>query len=145
MAPAVSAGDHILMENFTFLFAKPHRGDIIVFKSAGIPVLPQSQLYVKRIAGEPGDRLRISEGRLFINEQPVSLSNALGEILYNLPIGAEKSALTDTIVPNGCYFVLGDNATNSFDSRFWGSVPRENIIGRAAYCYFPPRRIGRVK
>jgi len=145
MIPAVSPGDHILMEGFTFLFGKPHRGDIVVFRTAGIESLPQDQFYVKRIAGEPGDHVRISEGKLFINDKPVSLSNALGEIVYNLPWGNEKSAKTDVTVPRGCYFVLGDNSTNSLDSRYWGSVPRGNIIGRVAYCYFPPQRRGRVE
>jgi signal peptidase I len=145
MTPAVSPGDHILMEGFTFLFGKPHRGDIVVFRTAGIESLPQDQIYVKRIAGEPGDHVRISDGKLFVNEKPVSLSNALGEIVYSLPLRTEKLVKTDVTVPNGCYFVLGDNSTNSLDSRYWGSVRRENIIGRVAYCYFPPQRRGRVK
>ena len=145
MTPAVSPGDHILVEGFTFLFGKPHRGDIVVFRTAGIESLPQDQIYIKRIAGEPGEHVRISDGKLFINEKPVSLSNELGEIVYNLPLAFQNSAKTDVTVPNGCYFVLGDNSTNSLDSRFWGSVPRENIIGRVAYCYFPLQRRGRVK
>ena len=145
MTPAVSPGDHILVEGFTFRFGKPHRGDIVVFRTAGIESLPQDQFYVKRIAGEPGDHVRISDGKLFINEKPVSLSNALGEIVYDLPSAFQNSAKTDVRVPKDCYFVLGDNSTNSLDSRFWGSVPRANIIGRVAYCYFPPQRRGRVE
>jgi signal peptidase I len=145
MIPAVSPGDHILMEGLTFLFGQPHRGDIVVFRTAGIESLPQDQIYVERVAGEPGDHVRISDGKLFINEKPVSLSNAFGEIVYSLPWAAEKSAKTDVTVPKDCYFVLGDNSTNSFDSRYWGSVPRGNIIGRVAYCYFPPQRRGRVQ
>jgi signal peptidase I len=145
MAPAVSPGDYILTEGFTFLLGKPHRGDIVVFRTAGIESLPQDQFYIKRVAGEPGDHLRISGGKLFINEKPVSLSNALGEIIYNLPRGSEGLVKTDVKVPDGCYFVLGDNSTNSLDSRYWGSVARGSIIGRVAYCYFPPQRRGRVK
>src|SRR6266481_5248584 len=68
MTPAVSPGDHILMEGFTFVFGKPHRGDIVIFETAGIESLPQDEIYVKRIAGEPGDHVRISDGKLFINE-----------------------------------------------------------------------------
>jgi len=145
MTPALSPGDHIMVEGFSFLFDKPHRGEIVVFKTAGIESLPQDQIYVKRIAGEPGEHVRISDGKLFINEKPVSLSNELGEIFYNLPLAFQNSAKTDVTVPNGCYFVLGDNSTNSLDSRFWGSVPRGNIIGRVAYCYFPLQRRGPVK
>jgi signal peptidase I len=96
------------------------------------PPLPQPP----RIAGEPSDHIRLSEGKLFVNDKQVSLSNAVGEIAYDLPPHAETFSLkTDLTVPDGCYFVLGDNSTNSFDSRFWGSVPRENIIGRVSFCY----------
>jgi signal peptidase I len=146
MTPAVSAGDHVMMEGMTFLARHPRRGDIVVFRTDGIASLPSGTFYVKRVAGEPGDHLRISQGTLFVNEKPVSLSNAVGQIVYNLPPPAGAlSPKTDLTVPDGCYFVLGDNSTNSFDSRFWGSVPSGNIIGRISLCYWPPRRVGGVK
>jgi signal peptidase I len=146
MTPAVSPGDHIIMEGVTFLSRQPRRGDIVVFKSDGIGLVPPGTFYVKRVAGEPGDHLRISEGKLFINDKQVSLSNAVGEIVYDQPPGAERFSLkTDLTVPDDCYFVLGDNSTNSLDSRFWGSVPRGNIIGRVSFCYWPPQRAGGVK
>ena len=103
-------------------------------------------MYVKRIAGEPGDHLVLSNGNLFINGTKMALSNAHGEILYRLPPGSEfQSPMTNTVVPQKCYFVLGDNSTNSFDSRFYGFVPAANIKGRVAVCYWPPTRIGVVK
>ena len=146
MAPAVSAGDHVLMERITFIARQPRRGDVVVFRTDGIASLPPRQIYVKRVAGEPGDHLRISEGKLFINDKYVALSNSTGEITYNLPPGlAALSPKTDLAVPSDSYFLLGDNSTNSSDSRFWGSVPRENIIGRICVCYWPPKRIGGVK
>ena len=64
MSPAVSPGDHVIMEAMTFLFRSPHKGDIVVFKSDGIQSLIQGSIYLNRIAGEPGDRLRIAEGKL---------------------------------------------------------------------------------
>jgi signal peptidase I len=146
MTPAVSAGDHVMMEGVTFVARHPRRGDVVVFRTDGIASLPPATFYVKRVAGGPGDHLRISEGRLFVNDKQVSLSNAAGEIVYALPPGAETFSLkTDLTVPDGCYFVLGDNSTNSFDSRFWGSVPRGNIIGRVSFCYWPPQRVGGIK
>ena len=146
MAPAVSSGDHVMMEDVTYFSRKPRRGDIVVFKTDGIASLPADQFYIKRIVGEPGDYLRISDGKLFINGAQVSLSNAIGEILYDLPPMAGSFSLqTNVTVPSDCYFVLGDNATNSLDSRFWGSLPRRNIIGRISFCYWPPRRSGVVK
>src|SRR5436189_5559529 len=77
MAPAISPGDHIMMEGFTFWARKPRRGDVAVFKTDGIDGIAPSQaaaIYVKRVAGEPGDRLRISDGKLYINDQHVALS-----------------------------------------------------------------------
>ena len=146
MIPAVSTGDHIIMEGFTFLSRSPHRGDIVVFKTDGIIGLPPAENYVKRVVGEPGDHVRITGGKIFINDKQVSLSNCVGEIIYNLPPNAgAASPQTDVTVPSNCYFVLGDNSTRSFDSRFWGCVPRENIIGRASFCTWPLRRVGCVE
>ena len=146
MAPAIQPGDHILMQNFSYLSRQPRRGDIAVFKPDGIALLSTGAFYVKRIAGEQGDHLRISEGKLFINGNHVSLSNSCGEIAYDSPPASVRVSMqTDVTVPSGCYFVLGDNSTNSLDSRFFGSVPRENIIGRVSFCYWPPGRIAKVK
>ncbi len=146
MTPAVSVGDHIMMEGVSFLSRQPRRGDIVVFRTDGIASLPSATIYIKRVVGEPGDHVRISSGKLFVNDKQVSLSNSVGEIVYDLPpqVGT-FSRQTDVTVPAGCYFVLGDNSTNSHDSRFWGSVPRANIIGRVAFCYWPPQRVGGVK
>ncbi len=146
MTPAVSAGDHVVMEGFTFLARKPRRGDIVVFRTDGIPSVPSGTFYVKRVAGEPGEHVRLSDGKLFVNGKQVVLSNALGEIVYDWPPGpAGSSPTTDFTVPEDGYFVLGDNSTDSLDSRFFGSVPRQNVIGRIWFCYWPLLRIGGVK
>jgi len=146
MAPAVSAGDHVMMEGLSFLLRKPRRGDVVVFKTDDIVGLSPGMSYVKRVAGEPGDRLRITDGKLYINDQHVVLSNASGEITYQLPFGSPIAAAnTDLIVPEGEYFVLGDNSINSLDSRSWGCVPARNISGRIAFCYAPASRIGSVR
>src|SRR5215813_11746617 len=127
MTPAVSAGDHIMTEGMTFLLRQPRRGEIVVFKTDGIVSLPRPTYYVERVAGKPGDHVRISDGKLFVNDKLTSLSNAVGEIAYDPPPHYSAFSLqTDVTVPANCYFVLGDNSTNSADSRFWGSVPREN-------------------
>ena len=134
MTPAVSAGDHVMMEGFSFLVRKPRRGDIVVFKTDGLATLQPATLYIKRVAGEPGDRLRIADGKLYINDKHVALSNAVGEIAYRLPAGASGVATkTDLTVPESQYFMLGDNSTNSFDSRFWGCVPAKSILGRVVF------------
>lgn len=146
MAPAVSAGDYVLMEGFTYRSREPKRGDVIVFKTDGIPMLLQGIFYVKRVVGEPGDRVRLTDGKVFINGNEVTLTNEMGTIVYELPPGPmANSATTALTVPPDTYFVLGDNSTNSLDSRFWGPVPRGNIIGRVNYRYWPPARAGEVK
>ncbi|HMP84342.1 MAG TPA: signal peptidase I [Verrucomicrobiota bacterium] len=146
MTPAVSAGDHVFAEGFTYLKRKPQRGDVIVFKTDGIPLLPTSTIYVKRVVGIPGDHLELSDGSLFIDGTRVALSNAYGEISYKLPPQSGNiSPITNVLVPADRYFVIGDNATNSLDSRFFGFVPAKNIKGRISICYWPPSRIGLVK
>lgn len=146
MTPAVSAGDGIFTEGLTYLFRKPYRGDIVIFRTDGIAGFLSPTISVKRVVGLPGDHVQISDGKLFINDQQVTLSNAVGEIVYDPPLEQVRaSAKNDVTVPSGCYFVVGDNSSNSFDSRFWGSLPRTNIMGRVFYCYSPRGRTGRVK
>ena len=146
MSPAISPGDHVLMQGISYLGGGPHRGDVVVFKTDGTGPLPSGRFYVMRVAGEPGDQLRILDGRLYINNQQVTLSNAAGAIAFFPPQGRDATAPPfEATVPPAHYFVLGDNSTNSLDSRYWGSLPRNNVIGRMGFCYWPPRRIGWVK
>lgn len=145
MTPAASPGDHVMMERLSYLFRQPNRGEIVVFKTEGIPGLSREQIHFKRVAGLPGDRLRIEGGSLCTNDQLVALSNAAGFISYHLPknLAGMPGTTTLTVAP-GQYFVLGDNSANSYDSRFWGCVPAQNIMGKVAICYWPPGRTGAV-
>jgi signal peptidase I len=147
MTPAISRGDHIMMEGFTFLVRKPHRGDIIIFRTDGIASLPAGTIYNKRVAGEPGERLRMSHGKLYVNDTHVALRNASGEIRYVFLPGSNylASDRETVMVPEGHYFVLGDNSSNSSDSRAWGFVPAKNVLGRAFFCFWPLERIGGVR
>lgn len=146
MAPAASAGDHVFVEGISFLFRAPRRGDVVAFKTAGLASLPQDQTYLKRIAGEPGEHVQLVDAVLYINDHATDLTNVAGPTRYISPsFNGVSPPPTDTRIPLAHYFVLGDNTMNSLDSRYYGAIPRTNIIGRAAWCYWPPNRIGRIR
>jgi signal peptidase I len=111
MEPALQAGDHIVVTPYHS--ALPARGDIVVFHS---PVT-RDQLLVKRIVAVPGDLVESRGGRLFVSGRE----------------GGEGLAIVPQIIPAGCYFVMGDNRGNSFDSRNWGVLPGAQIVGRARF------------
>src|SRR5438876_4560250 len=98
MAPAIARGDHVLMEGVSSLKNNPQRGDIVVFRTDGIAALPSGQIYTRRVAGLPGDHVQISDGRLFVNDKPVALSNARGEISYHLPQVTASSATQTNVI-----------------------------------------------
>jgi signal peptidase I len=134
------------------------RGDIVVFH---YPVHP-SEHFVKRIVGVPGDRLRLINRQVFVNGVPltepyVRRSAEAHDVFrdefprLNIPVAGleggwwlEMKKLVEDgqlIVPEGHYFVLGDNRDESLDSRYWGFVPRENIVGRPLVIYWSVRNI----
>jgi signal peptidase I len=163
MENTLLVGDYLLVDKTRFgpagawqvllPYRAIHRGDIIVFR---YPVDP-SQHFVKRVIGLPGDRIRLLHRRVYINGHALQESYAVfkehftDEFRDNFPQGnwinenvsvdwatRLRSVVEDgeLIVPRGKYFVLGDNRDQSLDSRYWGFVPRENIIGRPMLIYF---------
>lgn len=118
----------------------------MVFKTGGIAGLPPDQIYLKRVAGLPGEHVRIEADQLIVNGRAVTLSNSVGVLSFSLPKDYPgMHATTDLTVPDGHYFVLGDNSVNSYDSRFWGCVPAKNVLGKISFCYWPAERGGPVK
>ena len=133
MEPTLMVNDRILVAKFLYRFEPVARGDVIVFR---YPLNPQRD-FVKRVIGLPGDRARLNEGVVYINDTRIA------ETGYTIkPDFGNYGPVT---VPASQYFVLGDNRNNSEDSRFFGYVPRANIIGRAVFIYWPPQRIGFVR
>jgi signal peptidase I len=151
-------GDHLVVDMASYNFVGARRGDIFVFKTnriVGIPANPErtSEHYIKRLAGVPGDKLRIAEPNLFINEHPAENfvfkrveSQQNRYTGYRNDDGGDSGAqpmiyLTTpnaTVdIPTNQYFALGDNSANSLDSRYWGTVPRENVVGRGLFVYWP--------
>jgi signal peptidase I len=107
-----------------FIFHGPRRGDVIVFEFPE----DRSRDFIKRVIGVPGDTVKVEDGQVYVNGVP------LDEPYVN---EEHRSNMDEKVVPEGEYFVLGDNRGNSSDSRSWGFVPEENIIGRAMFTYWP--------
>ncbi|HLJ61749.1 MAG TPA: signal peptidase I [bacterium] len=133
MEPTLMVDDRILVAKFLYRFEPVQRGDVIVFR---YPLNP-SRDFVKRVIGLPGQHVQLKEGVVYVDGARVS------EKGYTIrPDFGNYGPIT---VPPNEYFVLGDNRNNSEDSRFFGYVPRANIIGRAVFIYWPPQRIGFVR
>ncbi len=140
MRPALLEGDRILVNKFIYKFKEPQRGDIIVFR------YPQDKKkdFIKRLIAKGGERLEIRNGDIYIDGRIVEEPFIVRQIRYynKSPYGA---AGTEIKVPGDSFYVLGDNSASSRDSRYWGFVPRKNIIGKAFFLYWPLRRIRTVK
>ena len=145
-------GDQVFVDKMSYNFGSPHRGDIFVFKTNGIPGIGRpdgpSEHFIKRLAGVPGDTLRIAEPDLSINDQPANdyvfkrvESRQNGYTGYTNQHGQPMRYLgtpSDTVtIPPNSYFALGDNSANSLDSRYWGFVPADNVVGRGLFVYWP--------
>lgn len=128
MEPTLYRGEYILVNRVAGLGGDFQRGDVIVFK---YPPDPDVQ-YIKRVIGLPGDQVLVSDGRVFVNGNPISEPYVMAAPTY---IGIWN-------IPSGSYFVLGDNRNHSNDSHVWGMVPRENIVGKAEFIYWPLHEAG---
>jgi signal peptidase I len=150
MAPAIEPGDSVFMEGITYLRRKPARGDILVFRHEDLPDsrgVKRNEVFVKRLVGLPGDELRLKQGILYVNGQATSLHNKAGEIHYVQTPHFEylKNDAQTVKVPDGSYFVLGDFSAHSADSRIWGFVAKDTVMGRAAFCYWPLKHVGPIR
>jgi signal peptidase I len=147
----VATGDKVFVDKFSYNFHLPRRADVFVFSTTGITGIRmepnvQSEFYIKRLGGLPGDTLRINEPNLYINgqlalEAPFRLVMGAkdGYRGYSNYLGfAYLTTATETFtVPPKSYFALGDNSYNSSDSRAWGRVPAENVVGSGLFVYWP--------
>lgn len=133
MAPALQVDDRILINKMSYRSTEPARGDIILFWPPEEAVLDPGRrdAFVKRVIGLPGETVAISNSSVLIDSAP------LDEAYIQQPAPENWGPET---VPENAYFVLGDNRIGSFDSRYWGFVPRDQIIGRVSAIYWPPDR-----
>jgi signal peptidase I len=164
---ALELGDHLFVDRTHLAFQEPRRGDVMVFVTDGIlretgePLA--GRFYIKRLVGLPGDTLDIRDGKLYVREPGAADFRLVDETdapgfrrIYSMkggyhgytymPHAAVLTRKGDTFtVPPGEYFMLGDNSAFSLDSRFWKTVPRQNLVGRPLLVWWPfSRRWGRV-
>ena len=162
----VVAGDHLLVDRFTYNFRRPERGEIIVFKTRGIEGLDQDVLYIKRLVALPNEVVQISNDRhLIINGTKLSASTPRFEMVYSFDVDPKETrylghindyavrqmgirsnhslapllpdeTVTHKVGPHH-YMAMGDNTLNSLDSRAWGDLPQKNVIGRCWFVYWP--------
>jgi signal peptidase I len=156
MEPTLDRGERVLVNRFLFHFREPGVGDVVVFNPpkgadsdrCGVHRAPSEPCreptpeksdttFIKRIVAGPGDRLEIQDGQPVVNGEPAE------EDFINPCGGGGACDLRKAIdIPPDHYFMMGDNRGASQDSRFWGPVPREWIIGQAFGTYWPPQKIG---
>jgi signal peptidase I len=158
MVPTLEISQRVLVDRVSVRFSDPHRGDIVVFKPpkgaddnvCGVnhpdneacpkPTPERSDTnFIKRVVAEPGDRLKVIDGRVYINgerqDEPFIRPDA-GCGICNLP--------REIKIPPDHFFMMGDNRGESADSREWGPVPKKWIVGNAFFTYWPPGRVGRL-
>ena len=151
MRPTLMEGDLILVNKFLYgakipftdirlpKVRPPKRGDVVVF------IYPEdkSKDFIKRLIGLPGETVEIKNGTIYINGNPL-IDSKFGQIYY-YNFGAFQEEGFKEVVPQGSYFVLGDNSRSSKDSRYWGYVPEKNVLGKAMVIYWPPNRLRIIK
>ena len=124
-------GELVMVNKLNYKFSEPRRGDVVIFHA---PTEPGKD-YIKRLIGLPGDHIEIKDSQLYINGEAVEEPWLHEAIEYE----------GEWDVPEGEYFVLGDNRNHSSDSHVWGCVPRENLIGNAFFRYWPLSHISVIK
>jgi signal peptidase I len=156
MVPTLAIGQRVLVDRVSGHFSSPDRGDVVVFKPpAGADEQPSrcgaedrapdsvcprptrtrsDANFIKRVVGAPGDRIKVRDGDVYINgrrqDEPFAQDCECPE--YD----------REVTIPPGHFFMMGDNRGQSADSREWGPVPEDWIIGNAFFTYWPPRRVG---
>ncbi|MES2224872.1 MAG: signal peptidase I [Patescibacteria group bacterium] len=129
MDPVIKDRSYLIIDEVTYHFHGPERGDVVVFKAPPEP----AKYYIKRVIGLPGETVKLNNGK-------VTIINKLHPDGFTLAEAYLTHTSTDSgtfVVPAGNYFVMGDNRTGSYDSRAWGSLPLENIRGRAGLRLLP--------
>ncbi len=139
MSPNFPDAEYLLTEKVTYYLRNPIRGDVVVFT----PPISNTDEYIKRVIGLPGEKLMLRGGHVYINGKLLSETYLASTLQTDggTFLGDEQ----EYTVPAGLYFVMGDNRTNSSDSRYWGPITKAAISGRAWVIYWPINLSGVVQ
>ncbi len=133
MDPTFHDGQYLIVDEATYHFKDPQRGDVIIFRYPK----DTSKYFIKRIIGLPGEKVHVGEDSVVITDKNGSETTLNEPYIVNHGNGNDD----DIMLPAGQYFVMGDNRPASSDSRYWGTVPKEDLIGRALLRLLPPTKI----
>ncbi|MDZ8189838.1 MAG: signal peptidase I [Nostoc sp. ChiSLP02] len=142
--------DKIVIDKLKYKFSPPDRGDIVVFWPTEELQKEQYQdAFIKRVIGLPGEKVELKNGKVSINNKPLPEENYLSSqqstaIDVCLSTSRPPFLAKPQTIPANSYLVLGDNRNSSYDSRCWGVVPRQNIVGRAVFRFWPLNHIGGI-
>lgn len=139
MEPSFQSGDYILTSRVTYKMRSIHRGDVVVFKAPKNPDIE----YIKRIIGLSGDKIMIENGNVFVNDK--LLQENYISARTNLWEGGFVKDGQSLTIPDNDIFVMGDNRPRSSDSREFGPVPIDSVIGQVFFRYFPSDKVGSIK
>ncbi len=140
MFPNFQDREYVLTNLIALRFGPPVRGDVIVFKA---PPDPEKD-FIKRVIGMPHDGITLKSGDVYVNGSKLDESAYLNQSVktYGMSFLHEDETIT---VPDGYFFVMGDNRANSSDSRDWGFVGKKAVIGKSFFAYWPPNEVGLIK
>lgn len=134
MEPTFLDKQYLVVDEITYRFKAPERGDVVIFKYPG----DTSKYFIKRIIGLPGEHVVVEGQRVTIFNK----ENPEGFVLSEPYIAYPSSKNSNLTLKDDEYFTMGDNRDKSLDSRYWGPMPKKDLIGRAILRLFPPSKIG---
>ncbi len=132
MLPTIQLQDRLIVDKISYNFSEVKRGDVVVFRPPS-NVDQSGTDWVKRVIGLPGEKVEIRNGEVFINEQELTEPYEMEKPNYKYG---------PFVIPEGSYFVLGDNRNNSKDSHYWGELSNQNIVGKVFIRYWPLDHFG---